>query len=418
MQQLFNDPKALDRIKDILQGNFHKGLVQMTLLGGAFAALVGGFILLADEISSPSKRMITKALTAAGAGAVLGATAGFLAQLFFSWLASRSVLFLPVARMGGWAIMGLGAGAGVGVAVGVWKRAKVCIIGGLIGGIVGGALFDWIGIAFGSGTPSRFIGFIVLAAGVAAAMCFAEDAVKRCWVTLLSGPREGRSYILAKPVTTVGRDELADIPLFGDMSVARQHANLVSDGYKVVLSGIGGQSVMVNNAPAHDAELKDSDLIQIGKFSLRFHRKASKYASHAGAYSAQPGTPIYGVQCPPQYAQPSSPYQTQYAPQLVPQSLGTLALTVVAGPHTGLAFQLTGPMVKIGREADCGILLAQDTLVSRYHAQIAWDGSCWQVQDTNSRNGTWVNGVRIQSVALIAGYQVGIGQSVIRVDTI
>ncbi|MFW5858825.1 MAG: FHA domain-containing protein [Planctomycetota bacterium] len=51
----------------------------------------------------------------------------------------------------------------------------------------------------------------------------------------------------------------------------------------------------------------------------------------------------------------------------------------------------------IGREAGCEIPL-QDVLISRRHCQLEWDeaAGAWQFVDLNSRNGIFVDGVRVQ----------------------
>ncbi len=67
-----------------------------------------------------------------------------------------------------------------------------------------------------------------------------------------------------------------------------------------------------------------------------------------------------------------------------------------------------GKVLTIGR-ADSDIVLDQP-LVSRRHAQLAWVGTQHILSDLGSRNGTWVNGVRIAGQrALVPGDVVQIG---------
>jgi len=63
--------------------------------------------------------------------------------------------------------------------------------------------------------------------------------------------------------------------------------------------------------------------------------------------------------------------------------------SLVANSH------LTGSRVVIGRSPDCDVVLASDS-VSRQHAELIAHGEAWAVRDLGSRNGTGVNGVRIQ----------------------
>lgn len=59
---------------------------------------------------------------------------------------------------------------------------------------------------------------------------------------------------------------------------------------------------------------------------------------------------------------------------------------------------------------DCWLVLSDDQ-VSRYHARLSYDGERGRVEDRGSRNGTYVNGQRIQArVEVQDGDQVGIGR--------
>lgn len=63
--------------------------------------------------------------------------------------------------------------------------------------------------------------------------------------------------------------------------------------------------------------------------------------------------------------------------------------SLVANSH------LTGSRMVIGRSPDCDVVLASDS-VSRQHAELVAHGDAWSVRDLGSRNGTGVNGIRIQ----------------------
>lgn len=54
----------------------------------------------------------------------------------------------------------------------------------------------------------------------------------------------------------------------------------------------------------------------------------------------------------------------------------------------------------IGRSAECKIMVNRPT-VSRLHAKIEWDGSRYVISDTNSANGTFVNGCQIYGPHLL-----------------
>jgi DNA-binding CsgD family transcriptional regulator len=55
---------------------------------------------------------------------------------------------------------------------------------------------------------------------------------------------------------------------------------------------------------------------------------------------------------------------------------------------------ITSDLVRIGRDAECDVLLPDPT-VSRVHAVLRAGGAGWQLEDAGSRNGTFVNGRRV-----------------------
>jgi pSer/pThr/pTyr-binding forkhead associated (FHA) protein len=76
-----------------------------------------------------------------------------------------------------------------------------------------------------------------------------------------------------------------------------------------------------------------------------------------------------------------------------------------------------GPETLIGREQECQIVLDEDH-VSRYHAKITLDHNRLTIEDLHSRNGTYVNGARLEGIrSLGIGDEIRFDQSVFRVVT-
>ena len=73
-------------------------------------------------------------------------------------------------------------------------------------------------------------------------------------------------------------------------------------------------------------------------------------------------------------------------------------LRIVKGPGHGAVHQLADRCV-IGRHPDCDLVLDSNA-VSRRHARIVADGDQFAVEDLGSRNGTFVNGERVQRQTL------------------
>jgi hypothetical protein len=86
-------------------------------------------------------------------------------------------------------------------------------------------------------------------------------------------------------------------------------------------------------------------------------------------------------------------------------------LTIESGPAEGRSFELTRDRQSIGREGEIQVL---DTAASRQHAEVFTVGDDYFVRDLDSRNGTFVNGVKIDERApLHAGDRIRIGSSLL-----
>lgn len=72
--------------------------------------------------------------------------------------------------------------------------------------------------------------------------------------------------------------------------------------------------------------------------------------------------------------------------------------------------------ISVGRAGGCGIVLTEDTFVSQVHARVFRRGRQIYVEDLESRNGTFVDGVRItEPVQLKKGAHVQFGSTIVEV---
>ena len=73
-----------------------------------------------------------------------------------------------------------------------------------------------------------------------------------------------------------------------------------------------------------------------------------------------------------------------------------LRLDVYDGSHRR-TLTVDADIVRVGRGPECEVVLAGDTTVSRVHAMLTHTPDGWTVSDNASRNGTFVNGRRLDS---------------------
>ena len=87
-------------------------------------------------------------------------------------------------------------------------------------------------------------------------------------------------------------------------------------------------------------------------------------------------------------------------------------LSVVAGPHSGMHWAFDFPTeVTIGREHPSNIILDSEPAFSRKHVTLQISPPKIELVDQESRNGTFVNGVRLARATLHHGDKFGVGQT-------
>lgn len=104
----------------------------------------------------------------------------------------------------------------------------------------------------------------------------------------------------------------------------------------------------------------------------------------------------------------------------MPISLGTIVedMSLESAAHLDITFPGQNPLkislsendMVIGRDPDCAVQIALSN-VSRHHARLIYDGEEYVIEDLNSTNGTFVNGVKISRCILRNNDQIRIGEA-------
>lgn len=321
-------------------------------------------------------------------------------------------------------LVGIGLGGGIGCGIGAsgltLRRTIQGLIGGVLGGAIGGALFDAVSLALSgfalalkgsstteAGQPGRAVLCILIGAGVGLLIGIVERVARVAWVRLNLGRNEGKEWVLDQHTSHIGRDERAQVPLFGDPNVAPLHCSIVRQGDAYWLYDAGTpMGTYINGQRIGQAPLMPGAIIQVGQFPLEFQLRAGSAPARAAERMRGQPVPMMPVQQP-------MPVQPAPAPIPTPVVSPGPALVGVTGPAAGSRFPIAGAM-DIGREA-AGIKLA-DTQASRLHARISMSPRGAMIEDLDSTNGTFVNGDRIRVRDLMPGDEIRIGQSVLRYE--
>lgn len=446
---------------------------------GLIAGLMIGLLLgSAEGLLSASPRDIARC---AAGGALFGAAGGILGLTFGNAVYNAmysaagggpgtqrlpshstpgivSFVLLLIGRGFGWALIGGFIGVSQGIAAGSTQKMANGAVGGLIGGGIGGSVFEilaWMNRGGVTNFPPgmiRFISFSVTGASIGMFIGFIQEVTKKAWLIRLVGRNEGKEYVLFKPITVLGRDELADIPIFGDPDVAERHAKITAQGQRYFIEDLGSfYGTAVNGAKITAREpLRDGVTVEIGKTRFLFRDRATaRLRIDEPAYDTGPRIPTSQHVCP--FCGSCRDAQGNCACSVVPtanrgaqtqqvslptqgigarQSSGPLSptdapqpgtapgprLCAMAGPYAGQVFPLRSPQTEIGREAGKDIALPLDNTVSRSHARIVRKDDEWVLYDLGSTNGAYVNGARIGRRELINGDVVQIGSTRFRFE--
>ncbi len=420
----------------------------LSVLGMIVGCMMGLGLGAAEGINSGSYKQLLRS-TALGlliglAGGLIGVNMG---QMIYGAIAGPSSLnveaglldfFLNIiARTLGWAMWGVVIGASQGVSSGSLRRIWLGAIGGVIGGATGGFVFELLGYLLGgiaTGEVLRLTGFVSVGAGIGLFSSLGQEMFKQAWVRLLAGRGEGREFQIAKPISVIGRDELADIPLFGDNQIAKRHVLIQQmNGLHTASAAQAGLAFAVNGQMVASAPLKDGDIIRVGTRELEFHERVGRQnavmPSAASVRTAAPTVDVPIGSCPfcgqvkDAYGNCGctvDPPQSKPLPQPVGAegtvSSGMVTLQVISGPLSGQSVIIKeGQSIGIGRAAEADMALQGDSFVSRQHARLSVESGTPIIQDQGSSNGTFVNGTRVSRQILSPGDVIAIGQTQIRI---
>lgn len=343
--------------------------------------------------------------------------------------------------------IGAGMGAGLGFNTFVWRRCLQGLVGGLLGGLVAGAMFDLVGTMSASaqlavqgvqpgvsgevGAIPRAITAALMCGAIALMIGIIEALSRSAWLRLELGRNEGKEWALDKPVMNIGRDERADIPLFGDPHIAPLHARIVKSGSGYYVEDGGSPlGIGVNGNRVQQQPLVAGDVVQIAGLNLRFmirNQKAPARPVDGRAYypGQAPGAPVpqqqtYQSQAPFTQAPMVTPSQQQFQPTQVISPMASapmMGLTLVAldGPLAGQRFPVDRPL-EIGRES-AHIPMGYDTAASRKHAEVSPNGTEVSVRDVGSTNGTFINGIRTTLGTAKMGDILKVGGTSFRVES-
>ncbi len=155
------------------------------------------------------------------------------------------------------------------------------------------------------------------------------------------------------------------------------------------------------------------------------HRYISTYTSGGVPVDIAPTPVIMPTAPPPSYQTPppsSVPPPTAMidessiiaATTLLSEGEAWGRLVVDSGAHGGESFELKLPLVSIGRNPECNIILSKDETVSRNHAYIYLKDGEVVVSDQGSKHGTFINEQPVTTAFIRDKSVLQIGKTIMR----
>lgn len=241
------------------------------------------------------------------------------------------------------------------------------------------------------------------------------------------------AFPLDEGETFIGRKDDCEI-YFPDSSLSKRHARFVRRGAELMLYDLDSKNGTLRNGEVVKetaVRLEEGDVVQCGKLEFKVeglgggefdivedasHARGAKAISaagsggHAVARAVRSGE-VHGSvldefpELPPSLEQPGAD---------APGPTARFRLVEGGEPRT---WDLTGETITIGSKEENAIVVTGDG-VSRYHAEVVFEGGKWLLKDLNARNGLFVAGKKIDIHELHDGDEVQVGTAKLRFETI
>lgn len=184
---------------------------------------------------------------------------------------------------------------------------------------------------------------------------------------------------LDKETLRIGRLEDNDVVL-RDGSISRHHAQIERHGDQYLIKDLGSQNgIWSRGVRVNQLDLHPGVPFVMGVFSATLEVGAAPQAGR------QASADSYGA-----------------------VSSSSAMLFVVEGPSLQQEFPLNRPQVLLGRSSTVEIPIDHE-MVSKHHAKISFQNNQHVITDTGSRNGVFVNGLRVETHVLQHRDEIQIG---------
>ncbi|MEP6480171.1 MAG: FHA domain-containing protein [Rhodoglobus sp.] len=125
-------------------------------------------------------------------------------------------------------------------------------------------------------------------------------------------------------------------------------------------------------------------------FAVVYALRSDLFGQRVRRMPAQAAEPVPSPAPVAPRARPVAPV----APTTPPSSLDARRLVITGGSKEGLEIDLPAEQLTVGRSSESGLVI-RDDYTSTHHARLLRWPDGWVIQDLDSTNGTYLDGVRV-----------------------
>lgn len=200
------------------------------------------------------------------------------------------------------------------------------------------------------------------------------------------------SYTLLDEEVCIGRSRENHVVL-PHPEVSRHHALIRKEGRHYVVVDQSGRSLAVNEGNVAQVMLKDKDVLHVGVYRLIFESEIV------------PDNPSDTMTWEPTFDLPGA--------SVTQMGNAKFELVVTSGPDEGKRIAIGQEIIRVGRSSRSDFPLADKT-VSNLHLELEAGSIGVHVRDMGSTNGTRVDGQTIQSLTVVLGSEIQIGNTTLK----
>jgi DNA-binding NtrC family response regulator len=218
------------------------------------------------------------------------------------------------------------------------------------------------------------------------------------WLSVALGSLPLLSVEMLSDWIRIGRERDNEIVL-SLPEVADHHATIVRSGDQWLLKTLPGETVFLKGSPVTEALLSEGEIVAIGGYRLQWFRDI-----------ASPEVPGAGGPRAPrlELTEPLAKVDDRGREKRA----GPLDLCVLSGRDAGMVRRLDRAAVVVGRDTGCDLAVT-DPAVSGRHFSVEPTAGGTRVRDLGSRNGTYLDGHRIESALALPGSVIVAGNTTI-----